>query len=248
MRSATSSANMTVSLRRLPYSSVTVDLSSAASTEAAIDIIGVMPEPAAIRTCWPGTARSGVNVPLGAWTSSVSPALSVAHQPAGDRAAGHLADADPRGGVPAGGADRVGAPFLAAADGQASARRRTRTSPARSSGTANVIAAESSVSGSTRLTVSRWKSGCRRRGATGSFCHSGLHRLERLAARVAAVQRLAGRGAELGGQPGVGRAAARAAGRRRRRPRVSGTGPARRGAGGRRGDADGGELAAGLPR
>ena len=67
---------MTVSLRRLPYSSVTVDLSSAARTEAAIDIIGVMPEPAAIRTCRPGTVRSGVKVPLGAWTSRVSPALS----------------------------------------------------------------------------------------------------------------------------------------------------------------------------
>ncbi len=67
---------MTVSLRRLPYSSVTVDLSSAARTDAAIDIIGVMPEPAAISTCRPGTVRSGVKVPLGAWTSRVSPALS----------------------------------------------------------------------------------------------------------------------------------------------------------------------------
>src|ERR1700684_2675583 len=67
---------MTVSLRRFPYSSVTVDLSLAASTEAAIDIIGVMPEPAAIRTCCPGSLRSGGDRPPGAWTSRVSPALT----------------------------------------------------------------------------------------------------------------------------------------------------------------------------
>ena len=71
MRSATSSANITVSARRLPYSRVTSD--PAASSAAAIDSTGVMPEPAAISTCRPRTARSGVNAPDGGWTSIVSP-------------------------------------------------------------------------------------------------------------------------------------------------------------------------------
>ena len=94
-----------------------MDLSSAARTEAAIDIIGVMPEPAAIRTCRPGTDRSGVKVPLGAWTSRVSPALRVRTSqpetapPATSRTPIRGADAGRR-------ADRVGAPLRAAADGQ----------------------------------------------------------------------------------------------------------------------------------
>ena len=61
-----------MSARRLPYSRVTSD--PAASSAAAIDSTGVMPEPAAISTCRrPRAARSGVNAPDGGWTSIVSP-------------------------------------------------------------------------------------------------------------------------------------------------------------------------------
>lgn len=50
-----------------------MERSSAASTDSAMDTIGVMPEPAATRTWWPGVERSGVNRPVGAITSTVSP-------------------------------------------------------------------------------------------------------------------------------------------------------------------------------
>ena len=64
---------MTESLRRLPYSNVTAEPSRAASTEPAMDSTGVIPLPAAISTCCPGTSRSGVNAPDGACTSTTSP-------------------------------------------------------------------------------------------------------------------------------------------------------------------------------
>ncbi len=38
-----------------------------------MESIGVIPEPAAIRTWWPGRVRSGVKAPVGAITSTVSP-------------------------------------------------------------------------------------------------------------------------------------------------------------------------------
>src|ERR1700744_2190093 len=154
LRSATSSANMTVSLRRLPYSRVTVDLSSAASTEAAIDIIGVMPEPAAISTWWPGTDRSGVNEPPGLWTWSVSPAFSSrTSQP--DTAPPATSRTPIRGGDPAAAQIEY--------DRRSPSRSMVRlcpganaNSPASSSGTANVRAAASSVSGSTPATRNEW--------------------------------------------------------------------------------------------
>jgi hypothetical protein len=76
LRSAISSANITESLRRLPYSRVTNDSPSAASTDPAMDRTGVIPLPAAIRTCCPGACRSGVNDPDGACASTTSPALT----------------------------------------------------------------------------------------------------------------------------------------------------------------------------
>ena len=39
-----------------------------------MDRTGVIPLPAAIRTCCPGARRSGVKDPEGAWTSMTSPA------------------------------------------------------------------------------------------------------------------------------------------------------------------------------
>ena len=51
-----------------------MDLSCAASTDEAMDSTGVIPLPAAISTWCPGTSRSGVNEPDGAWTSITSPA------------------------------------------------------------------------------------------------------------------------------------------------------------------------------
>ena len=46
------------------------------SAEAVIERMGVIPEPAAISTCRPGTARSGVNEPAGGCTSMRSPGLT----------------------------------------------------------------------------------------------------------------------------------------------------------------------------
>lgn len=53
---------------RFPYSSRTW-VSGWASTVAAIEIIGVMPEPAAISRCRPGSAGSARRLPDGTWTS-----------------------------------------------------------------------------------------------------------------------------------------------------------------------------------
>ncbi len=38
-----------------------------------MDSIGVMPEPAAISTWWPGSSRVGVKAPVGGMTSTMSP-------------------------------------------------------------------------------------------------------------------------------------------------------------------------------
>ena len=72
MRSAISSANITESARRFPYSTV-ASAAGLRSAEAAIDSTGVIPDPAAISTCRPGTRRSAVNDPDGGWTSTRSP-------------------------------------------------------------------------------------------------------------------------------------------------------------------------------
>ena len=76
LRSASSSVNITVSVRRLPYTSVTCVSAWAASTLAAMESTGVIPDPAATRPwCVPGRS-SGVNAPDGGATSSSSPATS----------------------------------------------------------------------------------------------------------------------------------------------------------------------------
>ncbi len=70
---------------------------SAASTDAAIESIGVMPEPAAISTWWPRCRQvRGERCRSAACTSTTSPGRTLVHQPARDRAAGDLAHADAR--------------------------------------------------------------------------------------------------------------------------------------------------------
>src|ERR1700753_1699432 len=92
--SATSSANMTVPARRLPYSSVTADVPSAARTEAAIDIIGGMPEPAAMSTWRPGPGQVGGERPPRPLPLAHVTRPPLVHQPARDGAAGYLAHPD----------------------------------------------------------------------------------------------------------------------------------------------------------
>ena len=87
---------MTVSLRRLPYRSVTEESSRAASTDPAIDRIGVIPLPAAISTCLAGPVqvggeRAGRRLDL---DDVAGPDL--VHQPAGHGPARNLAHADAR--------------------------------------------------------------------------------------------------------------------------------------------------------
>ena len=79
------------------------------------------------------------------------------HQPPGHRAAGHLADPDARAAGPRPRrSSRTAARRRAARSATGPAR--TRTGPPARVGTSNVTAAESSVSGSTRPTVSGWNS------------------------------------------------------------------------------------------
>ncbi len=66
-----------------------------------MDSTGVMPEPAAISTCRAALARSGVNVPVGAWTSMRSPGrTSWTNQP--DNAPPATSRTPMRGARPAG--------------------------------------------------------------------------------------------------------------------------------------------------
>ena len=135
---------------------MTVDLSSEARTDAAIDIIGVMPEPAAISTWRPGTDRSGVKVPLGTWTSRVSPGLIVrTSQP--ETAPSATSRTPMRGAAPTGAQieyERRSSPRRTVSDWPGWKAK----SAARPAGTLNVIAAESSVSGSMLATTREWKS------------------------------------------------------------------------------------------
>ena len=183
-----------------------------------------MPEPAAISTCRPGTARSGVKVPPGACTSSASPGWrSCTSQP--ETAPPATSRTPIRGAAPGRRADRVGAPFLAAADGQ-------RLPGGEREGAGQVGRALEGDRG--RVVGERLDAGDGERVEVGASRSDRLHRLERLAAGAAAVQRLAGGGAELGGPLGVRRAAARAGDRRRARPASAGpgrSGAARRAAG-----------------
>jgi hypothetical protein len=64
---------MTVSVRRLPYSRVACP--PARSTVSMMDSAGVMPDPATTKPWCPVTS-SGVNLPSGGRTSSVSPGAS----------------------------------------------------------------------------------------------------------------------------------------------------------------------------
>ncbi|MEJ7704860.1 MAG: hypothetical protein WKF47_14930 [Geodermatophilaceae bacterium] len=70
--------------------------SGSASTDAAIDSIGVMPDPAAMHRWRPPASGSARKLPVGVCTSTLSPAPDVAHQPGREQPAGDLAHPDPR--------------------------------------------------------------------------------------------------------------------------------------------------------
>ena len=122
-RSASSSANITVSLRRLPYSSVTRARPCSRSTDAAIDSIGVMPDPAAIST-WcarrPEVGREGARRRLHV-DHVARPDL--AHQPAATSAPPGTSRTPMRGGRAGRRADRVRPPLLAPVDEAAQRQR-----------------------------------------------------------------------------------------------------------------------------
>ena len=185
----------------------------------AMDRQGVMPEPAAISTArphLPGRARrSG---PAGTMTSRVSPtgrvpAARFENAPPGTRRTPTSKPPDaPSSGA---GADRVGAAHVRRRRSRCAASRtapgRCRNVPRSGAGTARRTATASSVSARTSSTRSSWK-------RAGAAMSERLEVVERLAAREAAVVRLARGRAELGEHLGARRAATRARpGRRARR-------------------------------
>ena len=202
LRSATASANITDPARRFPYSRVTVVSADPASSDAAMDIIGVIPDPAAISTWWPGTPSIGSERAARHLDVDHVARAQLVDEPAGHCAAGDLADPDPRR-LPDSGADRVRPSLVADPDRQRLPGREGELG-AKLWGTANVTAAESSVSDSTDCTASGWK--VVRAEATSDL----LDVLERFVARSTAVERLAGSPAEGGGEGGVASTAERA--------------------------------------
>jgi hypothetical protein len=128
---------------------------------AAIDRMGVMPEPAAKPTRWMARFFLTTKRPSGGITWSVSPALMRVRRPVGEHAAFDRADADlqlaVRGQAAARAADRIAAAHVLAVDGGAQGEElaglegEASRSP---SGMAKVIATAPAASGLTRLTVS----------------------------------------------------------------------------------------------
>ena len=142
---------------RFPYSSVTCE-SGLASTEVAIDSIGVMPEPAAMQRCRPASEGSAWKLPVGVCTSTASPALTSCTSQDENIPSG-ISRTPTRGLAPTGAQieyeRRCSCPSIV--------RRSVRDCPAlksnaarRSSGTSKVTATESSVRCSTAATVSSW--------------------------------------------------------------------------------------------
>ena len=166
-RSASSSTNITVSLRRFPYSSVA--LPPPASTACAIDSTGVIPEPAATSACQPSTS-DGVKLPLGGATSISSPGRTWWTSQRENTPPG--TSRTPMRGVVPGGAQieydrRSSRPFIM--------RRRVSDCPGRnaysaasSGGTAKPTATASSHSRCTSDTRSGWNAGRRRVGGATS--------------------------------------------------------------------------------
>ena len=114
-----------------------------------MDNTGVIPLPAAIRTWCAGRGQvRGERARRRLHLDHVA-GPDLVHQPAGHRAARHLAHADARR-PPGGGADRVGAPLVAARTVTDCPGAKANLS-ASGGGTSKVTAAESSVSGSTRV-------------------------------------------------------------------------------------------------
>ena len=113
-----------------------------------------------------------MKVPLGTWTSRVSPGLTVrTSQP--ETAPPATSRTPIRGAAPAGAQmeyERRSSPRRTVSDWPGGKAK----SAARSAGTLNVIAAESSVSGSMLSTVSAWKSARDRR--RGEVVGSSLRR------------------------------------------------------------------------
>src|SRR5215469_2896664 len=131
---------------------MSVTRAPAVSSDDAIDSTGVMPDPAATSTCSPTADGPGVNVPAGGCTSTTSPGLTSrtsqleTRPPATSRT-------PMRGGLPGGTQieyERRSVPRWTVSDWPGL----KANSPAMPSGTSNVIAAASSVSGSTAATVS----------------------------------------------------------------------------------------------
>ena len=210
--------------------------------DSAIDIIGVMPEPAAISTWLPGRARSGVKAPVGGITSITSPGRTPSTSQDENRPPG-TSRTPMRGACAGRGADRVRPPLLAPVELPAQGERLARPEGElvcqvrrHLEGDGDGVRAQPLDVGDPQRVEAGAATHGRRRAAgrwSARWARPSdlLDVLERFAAGAAAPQGLAGRGAEAGGLLGVRRAAARAGHRAPGRRRVSGTGPAARAAG-----------------
>lgn len=132
-----------------------------------MDIIGVIPDPAAISTWCPGSPGSGVKAPVGGSTSTVSPRRTPCTSQSENSPPG-TTRTPIRGGAPAG--EQM--EYERRSSRPSTVRRRVRDCPGRwansaasSSGISKPTVTASSHSGLTSATRSSWKTG-RRRGRT----------------------------------------------------------------------------------